>query len=294
MKIVSFSQYESWLQCPLKYKLDRIDKLKPKDTSIHLIFGNAVHETIQTWLTTAYTVSVKKSDMIDLGLLLKSRLMFHIADNKKKLEEAGININQFLTPQELTEFLIDGVKILEYVKKKRTTLFPSTKHWELVKCELRLDYKITEKIKFQGYIDIIFKNKSSGDLMVIDLKTSGRAWSEDQKKDPKKRAQLWLYKKMLCELYKVPMDKIEVMFIVLKRKVSEHDGFPEPRTTTIVPPQSARTVETAWKEFVEWTSVMWNDDGTIKENFPSEPKINSLCRFCSYNNTPHCSATYQQ
>lgn len=49
VKAWSFSAYDLWYQCPLKYKLEKIDKLKRKDTAA-LAKGREVHDIIAKYL----------------------------------------------------------------------------------------------------------------------------------------------------------------------------------------------------------------------------------------------------
>ena len=51
---VSFSQLGLWMQCPLLWKLNYIDKLKTNETNIHFLFGKAMHETLQDFLQEMY------------------------------------------------------------------------------------------------------------------------------------------------------------------------------------------------------------------------------------------------
>ena len=50
MARVSFSQYSMWSSCPQHYKLQYIDKLSESTSNIHLVFGTAMHETLQEYL----------------------------------------------------------------------------------------------------------------------------------------------------------------------------------------------------------------------------------------------------
>jgi hypothetical protein len=52
-KIVSYSQFSTWKQCPHKWKLQNVDKLK-NPPSIHLIFGTAIHTALQHYLKVMY------------------------------------------------------------------------------------------------------------------------------------------------------------------------------------------------------------------------------------------------
>ena len=70
MAKVSFSQYSMWSSCPHQYKLNYIDKLGESSSNVHTIFGTAMHETIQHYLSVMYGVSKKQADEINKDKLL--------------------------------------------------------------------------------------------------------------------------------------------------------------------------------------------------------------------------------
>ena len=62
MAKVSFSQYSTYTTCPHQYKLRYIDKLGESSANIHTLFGTAMHETIQHFLSVMYGVSKKQAE----------------------------------------------------------------------------------------------------------------------------------------------------------------------------------------------------------------------------------------
>jgi hypothetical protein len=44
---ISYSQISMYNDCPLRWKLNYVDELKIRESSIHLIFGSAMHEVLQ-------------------------------------------------------------------------------------------------------------------------------------------------------------------------------------------------------------------------------------------------------
>ena len=55
---------------------------------------------------------------------------------------------------------------------------------------------------------------------IIDLKTSTRGWTSKNKKDEEKQFQLLLYKKFFAEQYNIPIENIDIEFmIIVKRKL---------------------------------------------------------------------------
>ena len=52
--------------CPHRWKLQYKDKIKKFTSSIHTVFGTAIHEVIQHYLDVMYDKSVAEADRIDL------------------------------------------------------------------------------------------------------------------------------------------------------------------------------------------------------------------------------------
>ena len=65
-KNISYSQISMFKQCPHKWKLHYKDKISQRDTSIYLVFGIAIHEAIQEYLTVFYEQSRAAADRLEL------------------------------------------------------------------------------------------------------------------------------------------------------------------------------------------------------------------------------------
>ena len=103
---VSYSQYTMYANCPHQWKLNYMDGLRKSDPSIHLVFGTAMHETIQHWLDVLYNKSIDEANEIDLGSMLYDQML---SEYKVMHESCGFH---FSNNSEMKEFLQDGVDIL--------------------------------------------------------------------------------------------------------------------------------------------------------------------------------------
>ena len=137
MAKVSFSQYSMWSSCPHQYKLNYIDKLGESSSNIHTIFGTAMHETIQHYLSVMYGVSKKQADSISLDKLLLERMR---ETYKKEVE--SMSEGTPCTQIELEEFYGDGRRILAWFTKY-SSKFYSKSGYELVGIEIPLNKEIT-------------------------------------------------------------------------------------------------------------------------------------------------------
>ena len=192
-KIVSYSQFSTWKQCPHKWKLQNVDKLK-QPPNMHLVFGNAVHTTIQHYLKIMFEQSATAADRENLIEFFETNLR----SEYKKCVEQNNNVH-FSNAEELAEFYEDGEAILDYFKKKRGKYF-SKRNTYLVGIEFPLFLSPHEEypnVKFKGFIDLIFYNSNTDTLQIFDIKTSTRGWKDKDKKDDIKTSQILLYKNTL-------------------------------------------------------------------------------------------------
>ncbi len=282
MARVSYSQYGMWTGCQQQFKLSYIDKLGESSANIHTIFGSAMNETIQHFLSVMYGVSKKQALLLDVEGMLKEKLVEHFTTEKAKMTE-GTPCTQI----ELEEFFGDGRQILHYFKTKLDKLYTKS-GFELVSIELPLNAEVRPGVNFVGFIDIVLKEVSSGKIIIIDLKTSTRGWNQYQKADKVKTSQMLLYKKFYSEKYNVPLDKIEVEYQILKRKISDTTEFTIPRISKFVPANGKPSVNAAWKGFMEFVDSVYDEIGAVKQvDFPTNKS--KACDWCEFKTRKICS-----
>ena len=282
MARVSYSQYGMWTGCQQQFKLSYIDKLGESSANIHTIFGSAMHETIQHFLSVMYGVSKKQALLLDVEGMIKEKLVEHFTTEKAKMTE-GTPCTQI----ELEEFFGDGRQILHYFKTKLDKLYTKS-GFELVSIELPLNAEVRPGVNFVGFIDIVLKEVSSGKIIIIDLKTSTRGWNQYQKADKVKTSQMLLYKKFYSEKYNVPLDKIEVEYQILKRKISDTTEFTIPRISKFVPANGKPSVNAAWKGFMEFVDSVYDETGAVKQvDFPTNKS--KACDWCEFKSRKICS-----
>lgn len=280
-KTISYSQYSKYFKCPRAWELNYIKKIKEPSESIDVLFGQAMHTVIQTWLKTIYTDSVKKATAMDLNEMLLSEMSKEYISRKEKMGA------HFTTPEQLSSYYNDGVEILNYLKKKRTAYF-STKKVELVAIEMPMAMKVHEdypSIKLTGYIDLVFYNENSSTYTVIDLKTSTRGWNDYKKKDLFTTDQVLLYKKFLADILQIDISKIDVSFFILKRKLNEDSLWPQKRIQEFAPSSGKVSMNRVTKTLHRFIEECFTYSGEYKTDrvYPSMagPKYTN-CTFCVY------------
>lgn len=284
MAKVSYSQYSMWTSCQEQYKLNYIDKLGTSSANIHTIFGSAMHETIQHFLDVMYNVTKKQALQLNLEKMLYDKLVEHFTKESEKMVDGMYPC----TKEELGEFYEDGKLILQYFTNKLDKLYHKS-GFELVAIEQVLNAEVKPGVHFIGFIDILLKDKSSDEYIIIDLKTSTRGWNKYQKADKVKTSQMLLYKKFYSEKYNIPLDKIKVEYQILKRKITEGLDYPIPRISKFVPANGKPSVNNAWKGFSDFVDSVFGEDGEIIQTlFP--PNKGKQCDWCEFKQRNLCSA----
>jgi hypothetical protein len=287
-KIVSYSQFSTWKQCPHKWKLQNVDKLK-NPPSIELTFGKAMHTAIQHYLKIMYEQSAAAADREDLIAVFENSFR---TEYKNGFEQ-NKNVH-FSSADEMAEYFNDGKAIIEFFIKKRGSYFSSRKTY-LVGIEFPLSIVPHEEypnVKLRGYIDFILYNENTGKLYIYDIKTSKRGWKDQDKKDETKTAQILLYKEYFSKLFNWDVDMIEVEFFIVKRKIWEDSEFPIPRIQEFIPPSGSKkrlATTTAFRTFIE--------DCFDKEGKPQVKEYakrdNPYCKWCQFSNNPSlCDKNY--
>ena len=282
MKRVSYSQYNQWVTCPYKWKLNYIDKLGVWTDSIHTLFGTSMHEVLQTYLTVMYNDTIKMADALPLDEMLLHRMK---KNYNEIMEKNGGEV--FCEREDMEEFYSHGLTILDWFKKKRNMYF-SKKGYELVGIEVPIDYELPNKIKFVGYIDVLLYDVRMDRYKIIDIKTSTMGWNKWAKADKKKTDQLLLYKYFYGIQHDIPVDKIDVEYFIVKRKLYEKVDFPQRRVQTFSPASGKPSINKLMNNLNQFIDESFIDgEYNLQHNYIKQPSKKN-CRFCEFNQTEHC------
>lgn len=286
-KSISYSQTLSYNTCPHQWALSYVKGLQVYKPSIHTVFGTALHEVVQEWLTELYEGSVKKATEMNLGVLLEEKLYTIYAQEKEKYGE------HFSSSAELSEFHNDGVEILKYIKKKRSAYF-GTKYLKLVGVEIPLLYQLADNIFFKGYIDIVLYDVQDNRYIIFDIKTSTSGWSEYAKKDDKKIAQLLLYKEFLAKQFSIDVEKVDVKYFIVKRKVPDDPMYPSMgrRIQEFIPPSGKIKRGQATNALSKFIEDAFDKEGKYVDKDYEQRPSKSNCMFCNYRGTEHCKVGF--
>jgi hypothetical protein len=286
-KLVSYSQLSMFNECPKKWSLQYREGHKQFTSSIHTIFGTALHEVIQTYLTTMYEKSGAEADRLNTSEMLQDALR----EEYKKQYKAN-NKQHFVTPDELRDFYDDGVSIIRELAKDRGKYF-SKRGWHLVGVELPLSLHPHPKlynVLFQGYLDIVMYHEPTNTIKIIDIKTSKSGWGKREKSDEQKQFQLVLYKKYFSEIYNHPIENIEIEFMIVKRKLYENEDFVIKRVQLYKPVSGKVKLNKVSKSIEEFVENAFDRNGY--KDVDHQPTPSDKCKWCPFHKTHLCSATF--
>ena len=178
MKPLSYTQISLYQTCPLCYKLQYIDGLKPKD-KWYFSFGATLH------LCAEYFFRVK----VPPPPVLDDLLDFY---------EANWLSEGYESAEEEAKYRAYGREIL-------------TKFWQIHHHDFRMPlaverlfYVDIEGVKLRGYIDRVDKLESGG-LAIVDYKTNQGLFTREYLE---KDLQLTLYQLAVQEIWQLPVDRL--------------------------------------------------------------------------------------
>ena len=280
-KRISYSQVSMYSDCPWKWKLNYIDDLREFKGNIHTLFGTAMHETLQLYLTVMYSNSIKEANNLPLDNILKQRMV----NVFNEMHEFGSD-DYLVTEPDMNEFYSDGLLILDWFKKHRAEYF-SKKGYELIGCEIPVECDLPKNLQWVGYIDIVVRDKISNVITIYDIKTSTMGWNKWMKKDTNKTAQLLYYKKFYSEMYNHPIDKIEVEYFIVKRKLYENAKFPQKRVQKFSPASGKPSLNKAFTKVKTFIDEAFTEDGQHNVDYEFEKKPSTKnCKWCEFKDKP--------
>ena len=286
-KTISFSQMQMYSECPRKWALHYKEGLYPSSFSIYLIFGTAIHEVLQHYLTVFYEEGGTKADELDLETMFQEKF-----SNLYRKDYEANNRQHYSSPTEMGEFFEDAIEILNFVKKKRGEYF-SKRGWYLVGCEVPiviLPNKVYRNVIYKGFLDLVLYHEPTNEFHIYDIKTSTRSWSDREKKNEVKISQLILYKEFFAQQFNIPVDSIKVEYFIVKRKLYEESEFAQKRVQQFVPASGKIKLTKARTLLNNFIEECFNPDGSYK-TVEHNPNPGKQCEWCPFSkNKDLCSS----
>ena len=201
----SFSQLQTYKQCPLKYRFEKIDNIKPDipSESLHLILGSCVHSTLEE-------LYKKVSDLV-IPEKSESLSIFKELWDKEVERATKVYWRNPFDKATLDVFYNRGT---EYINYYYDTYSPFDQAITM-KTEMNIAFEMQEGLSFRGKIDRLDINDKT--IIINDYKTSKslpKDWNntiEDQ---------ITLYSIGIKKDYGKQIDKIigKVIYLHLQRE----------------------------------------------------------------------------
>lgn len=251
MTVYSFSQIQTYLQCPLSYKFRYLDKIKPEfEENLHLILWTTVHSTLE------YLYQKINNFYIPSEKELKDYFLNIYKEKIQKLEDKELD-------EQKEEFKTRWLVYLEQYYKKHYP-FDNIK---VIWTEMQLYIDLEDSIKFQWFVDRLDKKGDS--FIITDYKTNKQLPEQDK---DYYMEQLTLYALWVKQKYWKYFNKI---YWNLEYLHFDYQDFWEIKDDNIKKNSEkykkiALEIET--KKAEHW---LWMED-------VFKPIESSLCRFCDY------------
>jgi hypothetical protein len=129
------------------------------------------------------------------------------------------------------------------------------------------------------------REKETGKIIIIDIKTSTKGWNAYAKADKTKASQLVLYKSYFAKQYGYDEENIDIKYFIVKRKLIEGFMYPQKRVQEFVPASGKPTRRKLLNEIESFIKAGFNEDGTYKMDgmFPAVgDKGLKNCRYCEF------------
>tara|TARA_Y100000992_G_scaffold259156_1_gene193584 strand:+ start:24 stop:542 length:519 start_codon:yes stop_codon:yes gene_type:complete len=165
-------------------------------------------------------------------------------------------------------------------------MYFNKKGYELVGIEVPIDYDLPTDIKFVGYIDVLIYDTVRDRYKIIDIKTSTMGWNKWMKADKNKTNQLLLYKQFYSKQNDIPLNKIDVEYFIVKRKLYENLDFPQRRVQTFIPANGTPSINKVVSEL-----KVFMDDCFVNGQHNTNKEYKKIataknCKWCEFKDRP--------
>lgn len=169
---ISYSSLGSFGSCPMRFVLSKCSNFEvPRRSSAASLIGTAIHEAFQFYLITRSFDGAIKVLMLKYPIKLKKAMQgnYHFLTAYRILRELVNWFEQgtydllYINEKPAIEFKVDTTYLIEHTDKLRGNR----------KVEL-------DEVNYIGFIDAIFIDRSTGEIVVCDIKTSSTTSSEEE------------------------------------------------------------------------------------------------------------------
>ena len=264
---ISWSEFAQFKSCEHKYYISyKLDYKAP--TNLTMWAGNVIHSIMEEIChkgdSYIFNEEFEKSWEINLKKLTEAQII-DFTQHKDKLRDRFALIVSNLAFNE------------------------RFKDYKVLHTELKILQKLAtidgDDFFFKGYVDLILQDEITGEVLIVDWKTSGKLWDLRKKlADKMFVGQILTYRHFVSLATGIPIEKIKCRYVALcdNGTIQELPIFPDQKIT---------------KEYLDEMidaviSIKKLDSKKLKKQRFGPAKI--LCDWCNYNNTAMCNALKNQ
>lgn len=257
--ILSYSRIDCFKSCEYKYKLKYILKNYTNDSSLALQIGSILHLGLE----------FKYQNKFSNDDIMKIVYDGYIEDNGNMV--IGINKLKEEYPFDWVEEDKFGRVYDDKMKLYKQRLYATIEdEWECIECEKEFHILVDNKVVIKGFIDRIDRHKITGDIRVVDYKSSKK---EYDKKDLATPLQMYIYALACKEMYGIyPSSFVYDMILIGVEQEAMTKGWEKRGNKALIG---------------KIDSLIYHLD---MDNSKLQPKATPLCYWCSYcKNNPNAT-----
>lgn len=168
---ISYSSLGSFGSCPMRFVLTKCSNFEvPRRSSAASLIGTAVHEAFQFYLITRNLDGAVKVLMLKYPIKLKKAMQgnYHF-------------LTAYRILMELVNWFENSNYDLLYINEKPAIEFKVDTTYLIAHTNECKNGKVTlDKVNYIGFIDAVFIDRSTGEIVVCDIKTSSTTSSEEE------------------------------------------------------------------------------------------------------------------
>lgn len=257
MSVYSFSQTQTFLQCPRKYQYKYVDKIQEKEfeSSPDLILGHSVHAALERLYNQINVFKIPSKD----ELLVKFKDQ-RDSELKEATKEKPLEMKW---EQTLEDYIRRG---LHYVANYYDKYQPF--EWvTIVATEASITFDLDEQAKFRWFIDRLDKE---GETFVINDYKTNKNLPPESKEEYKE--QLTLYGLWVQQNYAKYFKNIKARLHYLHFDLMDEREITDDLLATVTKKYADTIKEIEAKKFAY----------NMGDKKCFEPKENNFCRYCEY------------
>ncbi|QHJ85003.1 MAG: hypothetical protein [Bacteriophage sp.] len=271
---ISYSNLSTFEHCPMQWKYKYLDHMYPEVSSLAMEIGTILHKGMEL-----------KAEAIQIGkevnyTFLKDQIMNGCDEVTDKNTQHLLGINEL--KGKYWEDWGEPDKFGRTYDQKLDLYFsevlPSRmedKDWEIVGCEISFEYVYDNRIRVQGFIDRVDRDRNTGKYRVVDYKSSKKVFPDSEIKTP---LQMYFYDCAIFVLYGQIPTEHEYDFILLDKQQCS----PEICTKGYL------------KRGAKKVNKLLDSMDDVRNTLMAAPKPTPLCYWCPYHtNSPNADPKYR-